>query len=63
MNADPKTDGGALEKLAALLGLREQARQAMLDERYGARDELELETEEERFNRILNDPGAWEGEE
>jgi hypothetical protein len=55
--ADPKTT----KRLSALRELMEKkrvAKQKMLDERFTDVEQYE-ETEEEKFDRIMNDPSAW----
>jgi hypothetical protein len=50
-----------LEQLAALIAERKRAREAMLNDRYGYRDLQDLETADERTERIWNDESAWTG--
>ena len=58
-DAEPQA-GKGLDKLRALIERRKAERQKVIDSRYPELVESRTETEEERFDRIYNDPSAWQ---
>jgi hypothetical protein len=50
---------GVIGRIAEMIEKRKTAQQAIIDGRY--QDIPEIETEGERFNRLMETPEAWDG--
>ncbi len=60
MNEVKKEPSAAMAKFQSALSRAKRLREVM-ETRYQDRAPEEIETEEERFNRIMDTPGAWKG--